>query len=140
MKKCKGEKVFAAFIDLQKAFDSVWHEGLMHKLMKYGVNGDMLNLLRDMYTGNSFQLKFKDGFSNKIQSSCGVKQGDTLSPLLFNIYINDLVECLQSNPSCNPIKVGNSDINILLFADDIVLLSDTKNGLQHCLDTLSNFC
>ena len=47
---------------------------------------------------------------------------------------------LQSNPLCDPIKVGSTNISILLFADDIVLLSNTKDGLQHCLYTLNEYC
>ena len=68
-----------------------------------------------------------------------MKQGDVLSPLLFNIYINHLVKVLEHN-NVDPVQIGDTSINSLLFADDIVLLSNSETGLQRALDSLQEFC
>ena len=76
-------------------------------------------------------------FENKI-SEIGVKQGDNLSSSLFNIYINDMIK--DFNDDCTPVIIGNSKIYCLLYADDMVLLSETPSGLQQSLDTVNSFC
>ena len=74
-----------------------------------------------------------------MSSERGVKQGDVLSPLLFNFFINDIVIHLNQ-PNLDPVVIDNSSINILLYADDIVLLSESQPGLQNCLDNLHSYC
>ena len=59
---------------------------------------------------------------------CGLKQGDILSPMLFNIYINDLPEIFDQ--PCDPVSLGNRNISCLLYADDLVIISKTATGLQ----------
>ncbi len=66
------------------------------------------------------------------ESHSGLKQGDTLSPTLFGIFINDIVR--EINDLNLGVKIGNKKLSILLYADDIVLLSDTENGLQAMLN------
>ena len=65
----------------------------------------------------------------------GVRQGCNLSPTLFNIFVNDIVDI--SNSTCNPLIMGECKINCLLYADDLILLSESEHGLQRCLDKLS---
>ena len=62
-----------------------------------------------------------------------------MSPLLFNIFINDLPETLKKGKT-DPVQLQGSSVNSMLWADDIVLLSETKEGLQQCLDNLGNYC
>lgn len=72
-------------------------------------------------------------------SERGVKQGDVLSPLLFNYFINDIVNKLD-NTLTDPVVVGDISLNILLYADDIVILSKSQEGLQKSLDILYDYC
>ena len=138
-KKNHNKKVFAAFIDLRKAFDTIWRTGLFYKLLDLKVPFKIFKVLRSMYQDTTCRLKFSNGLSEKFISSCGVKQGDVLSPLLFNLYINDLVKVLEHN-NVDPVTISETSINSLLFADDIILLSNSEKGLQKSLNTLQEFC
>lgn len=137
--KCNKKKVFAAFIDLKKAFDTVWRDGLFYKLQKNNIPAQIFKIIYSMYRDPCCKIKFKQGLSRSFISKCGVKQGDILSPILFNLYINDLVTKLNKT-QVDPIKIGNASVSSLLYADDIILLSNTESGLQKSLDLLSDFC
>lgn len=138
-KKINRKKVFAAFIDLRKAFDTVWRTGLYYKILQEKFPPQISKILISMYTNTSYQIKFENGLGPRTLSERGVKQGDVLSPILFNFFINDIVNCLNQ-PNTDPVVIGNSSVNILLFADDIVLLSESQSGLQTCLDNLHSYC
>jgi hypothetical protein len=69
----------------------------------------------------------------------GVRQGDAISPTLFNIFINDIGKIFEQN--CNdPLELTESKIGSLLFADDLIILSKSRTGLQNSLDNLSEYC
>ena len=68
----------------------------------------------------------------------GVKQGCVLSPLLFNMFISDLPDIFTAD--CDPVTVNSLSTNSLLFADDLVMLSESAEGLQNCIDKLEGYC
>ena len=74
-----------------------------------------------------------------LKAKTGVKQGDNLSPNIFNLYLNDIVDALNKEV-CDPVKLGSTNFNCLLYADDIILLSESEAGLQKCPDKLSQYC
>ena len=69
----------------------------------------------------------------------GVKQGDTLSTILFNLYINDLPSIFSFDGN-DPIVVDHTPINCLIYADDLVIMSTSAEGLQECLNKLATYC
>ena len=71
--------------------------------------------------------------NDNITSYKGVKQGNIMSPVLFNLYINDLTDIFNSTH--DPVELNGSKINFLAYADDIVLLSQSSEGLQNCLNS-----
>ena len=89
----KGGKIYACFIVLRKAFDTVWHDGLLLKLQKVGINGIMSSLIKSNH-GSVPRVKCKQLLSDHINITQGVHQGNILSPLLFNIFMNDIGDSL----------------------------------------------
>ena len=136
-KNGKTNKLFTCFIDLKKAFDTVWHEGLLLKLQKAGINGKMYSILKSMYNGSFSRVKCKKVSSESISIKQGVHQGSVLSPLLFNIFINDIGDDLFTDDA--PI-LHDSRVSHLLYADDLVLLSTSEIGLQRNIDRVNKFC
>lgn len=135
-----GQKLYACFIDLRKAFDNVNHFLLMIKLRKTKVGSMMYDVIKDMYLNqdDNVQVKIGNFLSNKFSSSKGVRQGDTLSPLLFNFYINEIFNYISASDD-SPV-IGSKTIDALLYADDLVLFSTSKNDLQKKIQNLELFC
>ena len=86
----RGEHVVAAFLDIEKAFSSVWHNGLRHKTFQLDVRTKTICWLSDFLVGHVIQVNVNGFLSNQINCKVGVLQGSVLSPLLFLIYINNL--------------------------------------------------
>ena len=133
----KGGKIYACFIDLRKAFDTVWHDGLLLKLQKAGINGKMYSLIKSMYQGSMPRVKCKQLLSDPINITQGVHRGNILSPLLFNIFMNDIGDSLLLDDT--PL-LYDYKLNHLLYADDLLLLSTSSAGLQKNIDRVHNFC
>ena len=125
-------------MDFKKAFDNVWRDGLYYKLLKAGVNCDNVKIIKSMYDKTQLCLKMNGNLSNPILAKKGVKQGCVLSSLLFNIFVNDIPSIFEKG-ICKPIKVGNILLSCLMYADDIVLLSESKEGIENCLTKLSEY-
>ena len=129
------QHVYACFVDLRKAFDTVWRNAMFAKMLKYGINGKLHKVIKSMYSTVEYSVKLSTGLTKSLSSNVGVKQGCILSPLLFNLFLNDLPECLGSNEN-NPVFIGTNKVNCLMYADDVILLSTSREGLQNCLNSL----
>lgn len=90
--KNRGKKLFCAFIDFAKAFDTVWRNGLWYKMNLNDINGKMYNVIVNMYNGIKSRITCNNESSNFFSCNIGVRQGENLSPLLFSLYINDLTD------------------------------------------------
>ena len=136
--KTKNKRLYCCFVDFQKAFDNVWHDALLLKLFNCGITGKMFNIVKSMYDNAYIHTKVGDRCSDKILIKKGVHQGNTISPTLFNIFINDIVENIGDKDS--PDITDDRKVSCLIYADDLVLLSNTKLGLQTKLDQLQEYC
>ena len=108
-----GHEVRGVFLDISKAFDRVWHEGLLFKLQQYGISGELITLIKDFLSCRKQRVVLNGQHSPWADVKVGVPQGSILGPLLFLIYINDLPNGLNSN--------------VKLFADDTSLFSVFHN-------------
>ena len=134
------EKLYVCFIDFEKAFDSVWHKGLFHKLHNNGIIGKSLNLIFDLYNKTQCAIKVNDRITPFFNYTKGVRQGCPLSPFLFNIYVNDLIDTINKNSTVDVYLNACNKINALMYADDLVLISQTKEGLQRQIDSVNIYC
>ena len=115
-----GQKLYACFVDFRKAYDSVWRPGRLYKLLKLNIRGKFYKIKENMMSNVSFDIKQGDEISGFVNTKNGVKQGDVMSPLLFNLFINNLPEHL-GNFEDTP-ELNNKFINCLIYADDLVII------------------
>ena len=99
----------------------------------------MLNILQSMYNQASSRVTLNSETSDEFLYRKGVRQGCNLSPLLFSVFINDLEKYLLENNS-GSIEINSTPVCLLLFADDLVLLSDLSTGLQKSIQILGDYC
>ena len=126
-----SSNVYACFLDLKKAFDSVDHNTLFCKMQLTGVPDCLIDVIKFWYDNQYAQVKYQNTMSNEWKINNGVRQGGVLSGLLFNIYVNSLIDKISKlNIGC---RLGTVKSNIIAYADDIVLLSPTRDGLKSLL-------
>ena len=121
-------EVRAVFLDISKAFDKVWHDGIIFKLEQNGISGSLLKLFNNYLRNRKQRVVLNGSHSDYSEIESGVPQGSVLGPLLFLIYINDLERDIKSS--------------IKFFADDTMLFSLVKDpvisadDLNHDLETI----
>ena len=135
-----NEKIYACFVDFKKAFDSIWHVGLLYKLLQINVGGCFYNLIKSLYSNSTCSIKLGQNQTRPFQYARGVRQGCILSPLLFNLFINNIPFSFEETLSDPFVLPNGAKLNSLLYADDLVILSRSKIGLQNCLNMLSSYC
>ena len=137
VKKGHKKNLFCAFIDFKKAYDTVNRSMLLNRLKELGINGLLYTNIVAMYQKTEYIIKYKNGYLDAIDSNLGLKQGCPLSPMLFNIYIDDIGDIFDNQ--CEPVIMLGKNINHFMYADDLILLSLSKEGLQRCLNKLQDF-
>lgn len=118
----EGKSCCMVFCDLSKAFDRVWHKGLLHELKMYGIDGNMYIWLKSYLSNRTQRVMYKNLFSTMASLHAGVPQGSVLGQLLFLIYVNDVANNMLS--FCR------------LFADDNCLQysSNCVKTIENCLN------
>ena len=134
----KSTKIFGCFVDFSKAFDCIPRDILVTKLISCGITGKFLDVIKNIYKNVTSCIKIDGKLSPEFDSQTGVRQGCIMSPLLFNIFMSDLPDFLnqEDNVSLN----NDLNINCLIWADDILILSKTESGLKSSLGKLDDYC
>jgi hypothetical protein len=133
------KRLYVAFIDFEKAYDSVDRDLLWRVIEGMGVHGTMLQCLKNMHAAIMLQVKENGELGEPFKAELGVKQGDPLSPLLFGLLIDRLEGYLVSECEGKGLQVAEALLQALLYADDLALLSMDPAGLQQLLDALGRF-
>ncbi|GFT45293.1 probable RNA-directed DNA polymerase from transposon BS [Trichonephila clavipes] len=105
----RNQHVAAVFLDIQKAFDRVWHTGLLFKLITYKIPPPLILLLKSYISDRSFTVRINRTFSQTRPAKAGIAQGSILGPVLFNLYVNDIIK--------------TTNTMICMYADDTAILS-----------------
>ena len=123
-----NSNVYACFIDISKAFDTVNHKILLKKLKQSGIPNLYINVIRYWYSNQFVRVRYGSSYSCEWLICNGVRQGGVLSGLFFSIYINSLlIRVANSKIGC---KLGIVSSNIIAYADDIVILAPSVVSLQ----------
>jgi len=136
--KTKVSRVFAVFVDLSAAFDSIDHQKLWDKLVAIGLSSKFIKTIQNIYCHVKAKIRTQYGESEYFPLEKAVLQGETLSPKLFTFFMEDLVTTLH-NSDIPSIKVHLADIHLLMYADDIVILASNPIDLQSKIELVENF-
>jgi hypothetical protein len=149
----RRKRLYCAFIDYRKAFDTINRVALWQKLASCMINGKVLKVIYNMYDKAKSCVRNGGEISDYFPCQVGVKQGENLSPLLFAIYLNDLSATLAEKTKglqymSDEIRdvLSDDDIElylkmyVLLYADDTILLAESATDLQGMLDTMEEYC
>jgi len=133
----KSNKLYVAFIDFKKAYDTVNRTVLWSVLIKTGISGRMLKMVQSIYTTVQACVLSSSGKTDYFECLQGLKQGCVISPILFSLLINELANEIIGKGK-HGVSFGPSEIEmfLLLFADDLTLLSSTIVGLQNQINAL----
>jgi len=111
----------------------------MVKIIKLGVRGKMLDIVRSMYASVKSRVKLSNNLSNSFECHIGVRQGECLSPFLFSMFVNGIEETFIQQ-GVSGIDLNTLKMFIILYADGIVLFADNAEDLQHDLNVLHEYC
>ena len=134
----RKKRLYCCFIDYSKAFDLVDRSSLWCKLIKQGLQGKMLRLIKSLYENVKSCVKYDGCLSDYFSSKIGLFQGEVLSPILYSMYVNDC-EMHFIRENCPFLELGLISIFLLMYADDTVLISETSEGLQSMLYALCSY-
>ena len=135
--KRKNLQTYCCFIDLKKAFDRVWRNGLWKALWEEGIRGKMWRVIRSLYRHTKSKILLGQDETDFFDIEAGVRQGCVLSPILFSIFINKMAK--EINNSKIGVTVNNKKIAVLLYADDIVIITEDPKDLKSGLKIATEF-
>lgn len=127
-------RMYTAFVDFEKAFDSVDREKLFDVLERLNIPKIFIKIIKNLYKSTIYTVG-----KNKFRSFKGLKQGCPLSPLLFNLYTSHIEEMFKKN-NVGGVLVVRHKIHLLSYADDLVLISENAKDLQCMLYKLTEYC
>jgi len=127
-----NNKVYVAFLDTKKAFDTVWHNGLLKIIHDKGITGKIWRIIMEAYSDMTSEIVINEHSSQRFQLRQGVRQGGVLSSLLYILYIDGLLNKLEE--SCSGAKAFSLQCGNPTLADDITCIALTPYDLQNMLN------
>ena len=133
----RGSKMFSCFLDVRKAFDTVWIDGLMYKLFSdLGVNGKLWLAIKDLYTDVKARVLYSGALSREFDIAQGTGHGRILAPFMYKVYINSLLKELSDH--CFAISINTLRMPAPSFADDICLIALHQSLLKILMNKYHN--
>ena len=137
--KKQNQYIFGCFVDFKKAFDSVPRDVIFQKLLNRNINGKFYDCLISIYSKDMSCIKIGDTITEPFSTNQGVKQGCILSPTLFNIFLSDCQNITEQG-QCEPVQIQEGlKLGCLIWADDLILLSESEAGLKNMLAALKSY-
>src|SRR5215469_5652612 len=142
----KGKEIYLGFMDLEKAYDRIDREALWRVVRKYGVNGRLMTALKSFYVNSRAIVKVGGWMGEMFDVKVGLRQGCVMSPWLFNVYMDSIVsevkrECVEEGLNLQSERGGlHWRMNMLLYADDTVLMGETEESLQRLVTLFNREC
>ena len=133
------QDLYHVFIDFKKAFDRVWHEALWATMKLYNINANLIHVIEELYKNASSAVYFSNTIGEWFRTSVGVRQGCLLSPTLFNIFLERIMETALENHK-GTVSIGGRIITNLRFADDIDGLAGTEEELNNLVKGIDKAC
>ena len=128
--------LFHNFIDFKKAFDRVWHDGLWSVMRNYNFDEGIIQTIEALYQNSSSAVLLDGSVGQVFNTTVGVRQGCILSPTLFNIFLEQIMQETLHNHSSS-VSIGGYPLCNLRFADDIDLMAGSEQELQNLTDRLT---
>ena len=132
----RNESVHLTTLDAEKAFDVVWHEGLLRKLYLDGIGGDMWRLIKSLHEGTNIQVKWNTELTDKRELRQGIRQGAKLSTIMYKRFNNGILHALTET-NLGP-HIGTFNITSPTCADDLALLEQSLTNMQSLTTTVYN--
>ena len=129
------QDIYVCFVDLRTVYDTINRKALMKKLYDKGISGKFLKSIKAMHTIVEQRAKINNLILPTITSVLGLKEGDNLSPIEFNLFFDDVNEIFDKSCDLLPIE-EEKKLSHLAFADDLAMFSLSKTGLQQCRNNL----
>ena len=126
-------------LDLSKAFDTVSHKSIFRAIKRMGVDKVSINLIEEQYQNSRTKIQFRGQEIPEIMITRGVKQGDPLSPILFNAVLDELFESLERRRTGGLTTSTGLNIKAVGYADDIIIMDNTVSGAQKSLNVANTF-
>ena len=135
----KNKDIYCVFIDFKQVFDSVWRHGMIDVMNFLGFEENLKRTIKKLYENTTARIRKDTIISENFETTGGVIQGCPLSPHLFNIYLEWIMEMALADQE-GGITVNGTKITNLRYADDIVLLAESKEELQNMLTKIEEQC
>ena len=132
--KTKGENIYISFLDVTKAYDKAWLEGIMYALEKNGLNNYLWEITKDMNTNLTATVNTKHGKTKEFPTKDNIRQGGVLSVMMYALLMDEIAKEIDQENLGIQLPNSTKNLGCLLWMDDVVLIHETAEGLQNLLD------